>query len=599
MFSQMKRRLGVLTAVAVMAALVPAITSSPASATTAVGTTGVALTVVGSPATYSACPTGSAAAAGFTDTTSTDVDCIAMYGITKGTTATTYSPTDSVPRWAMALYLTRALGPAGGTLGAGVSQGFTDISGKSAEIILAIDQIAELGITVGKTATTFAPDDNVTREEMAMFIERWLENVKAGPGGQSDADGLVAAATTTYVTSDCAGATACTAKYNYTDIDAGSVTVEGANAIKELYDMGIHDGVSATTFNPSSDMTRAAMATFMTAALGHTNARPAGLTIQASLYTNAGSHTPTLTVSDRDASFGAVSGTPVDVFYWTTSTTEGNAAFGATGLCDDSVATGAAITACKIDSGEPTTNTNGNVVPTAVQTDPYATIYQGSDVYYAWTAASGTTYDNDLHGSGDDYSSITVAATAAAGGMQCTMDTPANALTATAAHTVAFGVTTTITCQVKNGGAATSGNVAKALQKVKYKNVRTFTTDSSSVQSGVIMTEEIIGSSDANGQIQFTITGPTDTAGTDVVTDVVTLTDLTVADINNAGVLTSVSGFMTTDDAAELTFSLAYTDTTAAAATSSLTANSTSGLANAVTGITRTYTGTVYDQYGG
>ena len=599
MLSRMKRRFGVLAAVAVMAALVPAITSSPASATTAVGTTGVAITVVGSAATYSACPSGSAPAAGFTDTTSTDVDCIAMYGITKGTTATTYSPTDSVPRWAMALYLTRALGPAGGTLGTGADQGFTDISGKSAEIQTAINQIKQLGITTGKTATTFAPDDNVTREEMALFIERWLENVKAGPGGQSDADGLVAAATTTYVTSDCNAATACTGKYNYTDIDSGSVTVEGANAIKELYDMGIHDGVSATTFNPGSDMTRAAMATFMTAALAHTNARPAGLTIQASLYTNAGSHTPTLSVSDRDASFNPVSGTPVDVFYWTTSTTEGNAAFGATGLCDDSVATGASITKCKIDSGEPTTNTNGNMTPTGVQTDPVLTVLPGSDVYYAWTAASGTTYDNDLHGSGDDYSSITVNATAAAAGMRCTMDTPANALTSTAAHTVKFGVTTTVTCQVKDGALATSGNVAKALQKVKYKNVRTFTTDSTGVQSGVIMTEEIVGSSDATGAITFTITGPTDTAGTDVVTDVITLDDLTIGAINNAGTLTSTSGFMTASDADTLTFSLAYTDTTAAAATSSLTSTSTSGLANAVTGITRTYTGTVYDQYGG
>jgi hypothetical protein len=341
------------------------------------------------------------------------------------------------------------------------------------------------------------------------------------------------------------------------------------------------------------------MATFLTAALGHTNARPAGLTIQASLYTNAGAHTPTLSASDRDASFNVVSGTPVDVFYWTTSTTEGNAAFGATGLCDDSVATGAAVTKCYIDTGEPTTNANGNVTPTAVQTDPVLTVLPGSDVYYAWTAAAGTTYDNDLHGSGDDYSSITVNATAAALGTTCTMDTPANTLVATAAHTVKFGVTTTITCQVKDSGAATSGNVAKALQKVIYKNIRTFTTDSSSVQSGIIMTEEIIGSTDANGQVQFTITGPTDTAGTDVVTDVVTLTDVTIADIYNGGVLTGTSGFMTTDDAAELTFSLAYTDTAAAAATSSLTANATSGLANSVTGLTRTYTGTVYDQYGG
>jgi hypothetical protein len=305
-----------------------------------------------------------------------------------------------------------------------------------------------------------------------------------------------------------------------------------------------------------------------------------------------------LSVSDRDASFDPISGTPVDVFYWTTSATEGNAAFGATGLCDNSLATAAAVTKCYIDTGEPTTNTNGNVVPTAETTDPYGTIYEGSDVYYAWTAASGTTYDNDLHGSGDDYSSITVAATAAAAGMQCTMDTPANALTATAAHTVKFAVTTTVTCQVKNTTAAASGNVPKALQKVIYKNVRTFTTDSSSVQSGVIMTEEIIGSTDATGQVQFTITGPTDTAGTDVVTDVVTLTDVTIAAINNAGVLASVSGHMSVSGAV-LTFSLAYTDTAAAAATSSLTANSTSGLANAVTGLTRTYTGTVYDQYGG
>jgi hypothetical protein len=166
MLSHLKRRFGVLAAVAVMAALVPTIASSPVSAAPAA----TAITVVGSAATYSACPTGSAAAAGFTDTTSTDVDCIAMFGITQGTTATTYSPNDSVTRWQMALYLTRALAPAGGTLGAGVSQGFTDISGKSAEIILAIDQLAELGITVGKTATTFAPDDNVTREEMVCSL---------------------------------------------------------------------------------------------------------------------------------------------------------------------------------------------------------------------------------------------------------------------------------------------------------------------------------------------------------------------------------------------------------------------------------------------
>tara|TARA_Y100000294_G_scaffold177016_1_gene201068 strand:- start:63 stop:2759 length:2697 start_codon:yes stop_codon:yes gene_type:complete len=601
MLSHLKRRFGVLAAVAVMAALVPAIASSPVSATPAT----TAITVVGSDATYAACPTGSAAAAGFTDTTSTDVDCINMFGITQGTTATTYSPTDSVPRWQMALFLTRALAPAGGTLGAGADQGFTDISGKSDEIQLAINQIAELGITVGTNAagTLFDPDSNVSREQMALFIERFLENVKAGPGGQSDADadaGLTAAQVT-YVNSDCAGSTACTGAYNYTDIDAGSVTVEGANAIKELYDLGIHDGVSATTFNPSADMTRASMATFLTTALDQTNARPEGLWLQASKYTNAGSHTPTLSVSDRDSSFAPVADTPVDVFYWTTSAVVGNAAFLSTGLCDDSVATGAAITKCYIDTGEPTTNTLGNVTPTAVQTDPYAILYEGSDVYYAWTAAAGTTYDNDVNGSGTDYSSVTVAATAAAAETRCTMDTPANTqMTAVATHVSKFAAVTTISCQLTDGALATSGNVATALRKVKMDLVRTFSNDVLGLQSGnqTLATSEI-GLTDATGAVSFTITGPANpnTAVGDIVTDVVVLSDITGGAINDGGVLDSYSGNMV-DSGSNMTFTLNYLDTAAVATTSGLTSTATSGLANATTGITRTYTGTVYDQYG-
>ncbi len=599
MLSHLKRRFGVLAAVAVMAALVPTIVSSPATAAPAT----TAITTVGSDATYAACPTGAAPAAGFTDTTSTDVDCIAMFGITTGTTATTYSPNDSVTRWQMALYLTRALGPAGGTLGAGVDQGFTDISDKSDEIQLAINQIGELGISNGKTATTFAPDDNVTREEMAMFIERFLENVKAGPGGQSDADNAagLSAAAVTYVNSDCAGTTACTGKYNYTDIDAGSVTVEGANAIKELYDMGIHDGVSATTFNPSGDMTRAAMATFMTTALDQTNARPEGLWLQASLYTNAGAHTPTLSVSDRDSSFAAIADTPVDVFYWTTSAVVGNAAFLSTGICDDSVATGASITKCYIDTGEPTTNALGNMVPTAVQTDPYATIYEGSDVYYAWTAAAGTTYDNDVNGTGTDYSSVTVAATAAASETRCTMDTPANtSMTDVKTHVSKYAAVTTISCQLTDGTAATSGNVATALRKVKMDVVRTFTDDILNLQDGnVTMATSEIGLTDATGAVSFTITGPANpnTAVGDIYTDVVVLSDLTGGAINDGGVADSYSGNMV-DSGSNMTFTLTYLDTAAIATTSGLTSTATSGLANAVTGITRTYTGTVYDQYG-
>ena len=137
-------------------------------------------------AVFDACPASLIPAAGFTDHTSVDIDCVKYYGITKGTTATTYSPIDFVTRWQMALFLTRMAVPAGATLGTGADQGFTDIVGKSTEIQTAINQIRQLGITVGKTATTFAPDDYVTREEMALFLSRLLKAAQVGPGGNDE-----------------------------------------------------------------------------------------------------------------------------------------------------------------------------------------------------------------------------------------------------------------------------------------------------------------------------------------------------------------------------------------------------------------------------
>ena len=80
MFSNFKKRLGVFTAIAVMSALVPALSTSVASAAPATVASGGYKTLAES-AAFSACPaSASVAAAGFTDTTSTDVDCIAYYG---------------------------------------------------------------------------------------------------------------------------------------------------------------------------------------------------------------------------------------------------------------------------------------------------------------------------------------------------------------------------------------------------------------------------------------------------------------------------------------------------------------------------------------
>jgi hypothetical protein len=322
--------------------------------------------------TYSACPTGVAASAGFTDITSTQVDCIKYYGITKGTTATTYSPMDTVTRWQMALFLTRMAVPAGITLGDGTGHGFTDIGGKSAEIQTAIGQIKQLGITVGKTATTFAPDDKTTREEMALFLTRLLKKATVGPGGNTE-----------YVT--------------------GS---SGAKEIKSNdTDSNFSDLVGVTLYESQSDMTRKAMAIMMANALSHTNARPAGLVLQASTYRVSGTPTITLSATHRTAAFLPISGTPVDTFRFTHVITTTPTRFTATGLCSGTEASTVGGTKCTVDVSDPTTNASGNLPDFSA----YLPAYSKVD-FWAWTAGVSTAYDNDLHATGA--SKITIETTA-------------------------------------------------------------------------------------------------------------------------------------------------------------------------------------------
>ena len=603
MFSHLKRRIGVLTAVAVLAALVPALTSvSPVSA----APKATAVVAVGSAPTFLACPASAdIPSAGFTDTTSTDVDCIAYYGITQGTTATTYEPTASVSRWQMALYLTRAMNEAGVTLGTGADQGFTDISGKSAEIQTAINQLAQAGVTTGVTATTYVPDNNVSRQQMAMFIERMLDTITVGPGGTSDAE-LVGGATTTYINSDCGGVQACTALYNYTDIDSGSVTVEASNAIKELYDLGIHDSLSATTFSPASDMTRAAMATFLVGALNHSNLRPEGLIMQASAYSTIVNAAPTGHISYRDASFDPIVSTAVDVFTWKATGIEGDRAFAtATGLCEDAVLTTGAITGCYIDANEPATDLSGNLVPTFNTTGALvqATGVVGTDVYHAWTAAAATAFDNDLHSSGVTYDTISVVGNPTAGDINCTNDVPAYAATATQDATRHFGAVTTITCQVGNltTDAETYVNVPKALATVTMNRTRVNDSLGGVGSVAVSDAEAVIGYTDATGAVSFTITGPADPgAGLVVanhVTDTITLTPGVVTTITQGSLPAVNTGGHMSRAGEVLTLKISYKATADVGGRVALTQTASSGLA-ATASITRSVTATHYDQYG-
>jgi len=580
MLSHLKRRVGVIAAVAVLASLTAALSVSPASAVPQTALTALA---AGDTATYSACPSGSVASAGMTDTTSTDVDCIAHYGITTGVTATTYEPSANVPRWQMALYLTRMADKTGHTLGSGADQGFTDISGYSAAIQTAINQIKQLGVTTGTTATTYSPDDNVTHEQMAMFLERLLGLTVEGPGGSSD--------TATVPTLINGGEIT----YNYDDIDSGSVTFEGHNAIVEIYNLGVTGHASTVrTFSPAADITRATMATWLANALAHTNARPAGLWIQSSTDADGfANNAPTLSISHRDSSHAVISGTIVDVFEWQNSTTTGNTSpWTSTGACNANVGiTGNSLTVCKVELGDPTTNTSGNVA------DITEAVTDGKTrSYYAWTAATNTVYDNDLHGSGDSFATVSQSSAAGATLLTLTATNAAAAKITSNVTDVTHGTTVTISAQMSS---AKNGSSYPAVAQAA--NLVTFTHTIKDSTAAVISVTATAVYTDATGlaEYSYTTADPTTTVqGTDNRTHEVVVSDASAATTTTSVAATGYPNHFTgANNAAK--HSVLSQDTAAAFNTTTLAHNVTTYAAGtALAPVARNVVATNTDQYG-
>ena len=73
----------------------------------------------------------------------------------------------------MAVFLVRLYEAVTGASPVGAVTTFTDIAGSFAEA--QIRQLVALGVTAGTSATTYSPDQAVTREQMAVFVVRLLE----------------------------------------------------------------------------------------------------------------------------------------------------------------------------------------------------------------------------------------------------------------------------------------------------------------------------------------------------------------------------------------------------------------------------------------
>ena len=164
-----------------------------------------------------------------------DLDIQWLYGsgITKGCSVERFCPNDVVTRGQMAAFLDRAL-----SLPSTSTDYFTDDATSIYQID--INRLAAAGITTGCSATTFCPNANVTRGQMAAFLVRALS--------------LPAAST------------------DYFSDDNGTIFEHDINALAAA---GITTGCSATSFCPTNPVTRGRWPPSCTARWGRGRAPPA------------------------------------------------------------------------------------------------------------------------------------------------------------------------------------------------------------------------------------------------------------------------------------------------------------------------------------
>ena len=203
------------------------------------------------------------------------INCIAYHGITTGSgDGTTFSPSQDVTRWQMALFIARATTAAGVELDDAMDAGFTDI-GDAPEVSRdAINQLAANGII--PEASTYRPNDAMTRADMALFLVGFLD--KAAPNVTINEDGAIMLGV---------GSDATEADDYFADVRAlSSPSVDQAAAA--LFELGVTTGSSKAAdvvdptqtpldvkYDPEGTVTRGTMAAFITRALAHTSLAPA------------------------------------------------------------------------------------------------------------------------------------------------------------------------------------------------------------------------------------------------------------------------------------------------------------------------------------
>ena len=145
-------------------------------------------------------------------------------------------------------------------------------------------------------------------------------------------------------------------------------------------------GMTDTTFSPDMPVNRGQMAKFITRALDHTNARPAGLSVQAESMSGPEGGSIELAVSLRDDKHQPMPDESVELF---TAADRDDAFDDDDGACTDDVTADVGGIKCEIDATDDTTDPDGNLADASVELPDKA----GSLVLWAWTGEVGDEFD--------------------------------------------------------------------------------------------------------------------------------------------------------------------------------------------------------------
>ena len=390
------------------------------------------------------------------------INCLAYYGVTIGYEDGTFKPNDDIARAEMVLFMERAAAIAG----------------------------ADAAKVVGTFATTGS--DPVNRADMATLLARLLES--ATTKGVTPNNVVNSAADGTF-TFDPAPAATNPLDY-FTDVRGGNYNRVTDSAVSVLYELGVTNGRPNGTFAPADTVSRGAMAAFITRALAHTTARPAGVTIQ-ELGTGGAK------ISVRSADFRPVGNASLDLVSIATSSVA--RAFKSDGTCRTSVLAdasgGSGGTKCQIDHIDPVTTAGTGDYDQAI------TVAAGGTTLWAWTGSVGDKIDKDSEG----VAMIELTKSAPLGGNHVKVSTSEPA----GVELNRFGTTVTVTLQLVSDVTGAKNAAPTAAQRALSHTVQirlcqaTDTdlgvTDDCGVSEAVSITPSSV-QFDATGKAEFTVT---------------------------------------------------------------------------------------------